>query len=736
MVRYNAATASGVDRPHKTDPVESELDVPSQQSTAGQNHGETTATEKDTPAAVTKILLSSEKTVRARKYVGRSRSSVKEHLLKESGSRIQSKISKALQAQEKVKARALRNSLVRRLYQTERRERTQSLMPDWRVILAQLRKYTSQNGEWLEEAVCILVPDSAAEKLFNSVDDNMWDITERYGSSVRLANRKSDMGQYNEFILSGPATAISKTAAEVVRIAPDSKVKAGPQALLSEGSPTTSSPASVDSESDLTRDVTPRLVRSERARTIPATRPENLPRPSEWTTHTFADYVTDLTSIKMPNHLHKLWYKKEEDHIKVVVGVLREIFSSPDCRSSLSRTAFNKAIANYVKMAHISDARAAFVLMEMMEVPMNPETFNIMLRGAAKQEDLHVFQLILRLMLRRGVMPNGGTWIAFLMANYNFGIKSHIVSAMKERGLLSHTPTLKGVCEQLISQEISASLDQAQSQEDFLHHMDASYGERWLTIDSGNRVLHALGARHLISRCWEFLQAMDARHIKPDQVSINTILNHCKQSQNIIGAIEIMACLPSLFHFVPDEHTYHALFELAWRSRSYNLVRVVWKYACLNAATTRRMRLRVRQSWLNAAEDSSTHSLQHDVWKLQAGPIITCNVHDHPTAHFPELHIEEPLIGLELDPSRASRKKIQLRGAVDKLLERDCQIFRHWAPTRPFGEMLMEAWERDCKWQEVRRDTGGTILGWKLERAIAVPLHSRRRHDPLVLEWK
>jgi hypothetical protein len=651
-------------------------------------------------------------------------------------SNFQKRIGKALKAQQRAKNRTLQNHTVRKVYQANRREAKQSWIPDWRVILADLRKNTPQNDEWLNKAVSISVPETAVEKLFHGVDDNMWDIGERHGLSVELATPDSATKIFNEFLLSGPARAISKAAAEVMQIAPESKLKTGPQVHPS--SKATASLPTVELDKGLNSSVDARLVRSERRTIAPAIRADKIPRPSQWTTQTFVDYVNALTDMHLPNHMHRLLYEKEEDHIQVTITILREVFTKPECRSSLSRAAFNKALDFLVKTNNIADARATFVLMEMMQIRMDPETFNILLRGTAKNEDLHNFQFILHLMLKRGILPNGKTWLAFLMANYDYGIKSHIVVAMKERGLLAHPSVFKGVCEQLIAQEVSHSLDRGQSQEEFLKHMDSRYECRWLTTDSGNRVLHALGSRWLISRCWKFLQVMDARCVKIDPVSINTILNHCKQAKNVVGAIEIIKRLQSFFPFVPDQTTYHALFELAWRSRSYNLARTIWKYACLNAATTRRMRLLVFGSLQNAANDAlKPDASQYEIWQQHVGLFVISNVSDHPVQ--PSI---DKLSELELEPTiprMLSKRPRQRHKVIQKLVDRDCEVYQRWRPTRPFGDMLEEAWERDQDWR-VRMSGEWAKLDWKLARAIAVPIHSsratRRHPDRIELEWK
>jgi pentatricopeptide repeat protein len=505
-----------------------------------------------------------------------------------------------------------------------------------------------------------------------------------------------------------------------MNIAPGSKIRRVVQEHLSPNPKPTALQLTEDSDDQDSRGLLIRFFKISSGGTVPVTRADKIPRPSKWTTHEFANYVEKLTSIHMPNHVHHLLYRKGEQHVKTVVGILREIFTDPECKSSLSRMAFKMALDYFVKTSNIADARAIFVLMDMMEIEMDPGIFNILLRGAAKNDDLHNFQLVLHLMLRRGISPNGRTWTAFLMANHDFRIKRYIMSEMKAKGLLAHPYIMRRVCQEFVIQEVNASVDLGLSQEDFLNHMDSQYGNNWLTADNGNRVLHALGARGLISRCWEFLQAMNNRSVRIESVSVNTVLNHCKQQTNISGAIEIMRLLPSLTEFEPDQFTYHTLFEMAWRARRYNIARVVWKYACLNAATTRRMRVLVTQSLIYAAQNPGPKSSEMQIWNQQAGLVITHGVFDHPSPNW-----DGPSYGQRfvLHPEKnVSRKEIF--EAASRHVERDFEVFNSWAPRQPFGDILVQALELDLRWHETRVRTGEEArFDWKIEEAIVVPLY-------------
>ena len=326
--------------------------------------------------------------------------------------------------------------------------------------------------------------------------------------------------------------------------------------------------------------------------------------------------------------------------------------------------------------------------------------------------------------------------------------------------------------------------------------MDSRYGPSWLTKSSGNKIIHALGARGLISRCWDFLFVMDSRFIKPNQVSINTILNHCKQSGNITGAIELIRSLPSSIEFIPDEMTYHTLFEMAWRKKSYNLAKVVWRYACLNAATTRSMRVRMIASLQNSKSICGPDQSQRQIFGHSAGQFISAIRHfpDHPVLAFQRefkntvgfevlespsevqnshyshtedtsgpnqsrssapsefggcrhLHDCEPLYS-ESDASTINSPTIRRsvtsvqpkppRGYL-KFISLECGVFQWWRPVRPLADMLVEAWELDQQWisgrgQEKQREI--RRIAWKLQNAITVPIQTEISSRRVVIEWK
>lgn len=661
-------------------------------------------------------------------------------------------VRKLYQSTQKVKDFEARKRADRISYQEDKRKETESWDPDWRVVLSDLSTHTPRSDKWLDRALKIIVPDEAVGKLMYGVDTNMWDIGARYGCLITLDSRNPQTGVQNSFLLSGSETGIKTTTLDLLRLVPDMSVIATPKSFA----PTGDNPVAIsavdeckalDNGSKELKGHAPvvRNIAIPIKRKVKKMRADRIPRPAEWTQRSFLDYVNDLCSIEMPNHLHRGLYTSGERHTSTVCNILQDIFQSPECASAVSRAAFGAALAYFVKTGQIKDVRRLFVRMELMNVMPDVETFNIMLRGAAGNEDIHNFRFLLHLMFRRGISPNAGTWLAFMLANPNVRIKLYILSEMRELGLLNQASIAPAVCEQLALFEINTSLDKGESQEGFLRRMDSRYGADWLNLTGGNQILHGLGSRGLISRCWEFLKTMEDRAVKPDVSSISTIIHHCRYSKNIDGAIEILRDLPRSVPPHLGQRVYHDLFGMACQAKAYNFARVVWRYACLTAFTTGKMRERVRASLL-AAEykpTEGTNALQR--WHQQMGYFVTG--HDGSRSCAPGTLIQDDVqravtanqsAKWSSDPANAGRPyTIALARQDNKSrLEEDLCAFEDWCYVRPFAEMLAEAWRLDLAWRSIEFEASKSneiteeveasrTLSWKLEHGISVPVAHR-----------
>jgi hypothetical protein len=652
--------------------------------------------------------------------------------------------------------------------------------PDWRAILSELSQHTQNTEKWLNKAVSISVSDHAAEQFVRGIDNHLWELSETYGCIIEMGPADLDNGgTRHDIVLSGSKTAITKTATHILRIAPQSEMELGASSLGWKGFYTTSfGYVNHDVIQASTSQVFPRFVGSNNPGVIKSTitRADKTAVPDQWTPWTFADYIASLTTTRIPNHLIRhLYRKKVRNPERKVFDVLHKLFEDPVHAPILSRTAFHMALMYSVKKNQLADMKRFLFRMDMMKIPMTTDTFNLVLRGVALKNDLHNFHFIIHLMLRRGISPNEETWTLFMSTVIDLRIKLYIFNQMKARGLVRKIRVMKKVVAQLVRYEIEASLDNDQSQDEFLEHMDSRYGERWLTLESGNKIIHRLGLRGMISRCFDFLLVMESRQPgMTDAVSVNTILKHLQEEKNLLGIIELLQKLPSSLGFVPDQRTYHIIFEMAWRYQCYNLAKLVYKYACLHSCTTRTMRRRVYESLFGTKMGawfirSNQPTLPYRIiFKQTAGCFITGAHHlnNHPVAIFRDKFKEEFGLGsrnkqflprFEILPAAGTKfsrddtyflKNRSMRvinwlgkeRGLRRYAKLDWGIFQYFRPTIPIQDLLLEAWELDQQWKSRHKENPHEDR-WKVlvvenDKQISVPLTSTAPHLPLNIEWK
>ncbi|KAI9746547.1 MAG: hypothetical protein M1818_000260 [Claussenomyces sp. TS43310] len=599
-------------------------------------------------------------------------------------------VSQIVRTARRSEARTASKTRFREKYQERARAKRETTIIDWRKLLRDLEMYTPvRSATWHDNALRIKVPNEKIGQFLFGLDDNIWKIKDRCGAHIELTNAWDDDRNSHALILSGPVTAVAKASAEIMQLSTKGRVDKPDSSTTSSHFNTRSPPKSTSIQGGKARSTSlVRHVRAERRLFLASPKKaEAIPRPSTWTTSSFGEYVLELVNTKVTGHLARFLYGPQETHQDVVMGILRELFEDKSMKAALSTSAFNEAITFFVKCNQMEDVRRLYVHMELQNLRMDTETYNIMLRGAAKTKDLYNFRFILNLMLKRGYKPNPRTWIAFLMALQGRKTKLHVLASMASRGLIYDTSVKKEVCEQLVLEEINGILDLEGDQAQFLAHMDERYGKDWLSVSSSNRVLTALSTRGLISACWDFMLAMRDRGIKLTTVTLHTVLHNCEQQRNMKGAVEIIHRASAIQTINLEHLTYETLFRTAWHHQLYIVAKVVWQYACLEAKTTYTMRKMLHDyialSRQVPASNASAAGLQKGkIWPL-VGKAAT------PNADTNETFVGLTPFGL---PVRGSRRRWD-RASPSNMVYNDLAVFKEWKATKRFGEALMEALE-------------------------------------------
>jgi pentatricopeptide repeat protein len=605
--------------------------------------------------------------------------------------------------------------------------------PDWREILHTLSLNTlMQSGTWHKDGLRILVPEAAIGRLLYGADDNIWSIKRRTGCDLEAMYLKDSTDKFRTLSLSGPATNIMEAAREISRIAPESLADDQKSSdLVPIASFKTWSPKQAPDQSSDPRSVIRVVPSRKRTSHVLPIAADKIPRPQQWTKESFADYITRITTTKGSNHLSKVVDSETKCHQETVRNIILSVVEDDACKDVLSTTAMNEAMAWLMARSQIRDVRILFTHMELRGVKMDTETFNIMLRGAAKFHDIHTFRFVLGLMLNRGLQPNVGTWLAFMRSVDDVQIKRYVLEGIKQKSLLQNVYSLRALCNELAKEEILSSLKHNQTLQDFLVHMDRKYGSEWLSVEAGNKILFHLGENGLIERALRFLDVMLAREVRPDAVTINTILTHCRNLEDPDAAIRTIRKVTPSMAWTPDDVTFQLLMSLAQRAKLYNTARVAWRYACLDACTTRWMRRWVQSTLIHAVgvPVSAANRHRYDGFGTAFGLPIDSSKHPanqkiHGSDTLPTTSEDE---GGSSCPATYSAKSTDLVKLSKELMRLDLRMFMDWKASTPLVDMLQRALELDGEIAGMLKENKHANLEDIVrERRIHVPVLKRR----------
>ncbi|KAI0997371.1 hypothetical protein K3495_g10813 [Podosphaera aphanis] len=301
-------------------------------------------------------------------------------------------------------------------------------------------------------------------------------------------------------------------------------------------------------------------------------------------------------------------------------------------------------------------------------------------------------------MIGANLIPNGKTWVAFLKAVPSREIKLQIYEKMKEKGLLSSPTTLQRVVDQLIEINLQSCLFNNQDHNAFIKLMNEKYGPKWLSIEAANKALAVLGKYCLTYRTFEFLDYMESQFQYPDTCSINTILNSCNMKPSPWTVIvELMSAAKFRNLVKPGKETCRILFRLAWKTRSFNMAKLVWRYACLSASTSVGARKQINRSLRRGLSLSGDSVGVGVTWNRVAGFVILGSVS---TPHPMELLLPPAQRPLSPSTSLPLRHRVNLPERFAKRIDLDLEISQEWRPSKPFGSMLWQAIERDIEWKK------------------------------------
>ncbi|KFX91171.1 hypothetical protein O988_07866 [Pseudogymnoascus sp. VKM F-3808] len=552
-------------------------------------------------------------------------------------------------------------------------------------VLQTLIRHTPKRVE--NTVLRITVPDTAVDSLLFGTGNNIMDIKFMTGCDIELL--EAEEGKPTRLLLlTGPPICISAAASHIFRIVPTAAPNSTNQAFTFSQYSTKSSNKDMGIPEDARgapQITTQYYLASGKIDDIPR-RADSIPKPKRLTERSLEFYIHSLTGIKMTSPLHKMLYRKHEDHVLIVTQRLLEVFAYDECMEVMSITALNEAVSFLAKYGKVAATREIFDRARKYGFPLTPETFNILLRGCAKTQNINTFSSLLGVMIHSGYRPNSGTWRAFMMVLQNPKAILHVFEAMRERGLFHEEGLLSDVCELLLPHEMIFCLNKNELVAPFVKHMTSRYGNGWLSVSGANKVLEELGKRGLLSECWSLVDYMVEQNVLPNAVSINTIFNHSTDAIDFQNNIEALDRVSARARFVADGTTYEILFKLAWRWRLYSTARVIWQRACLDACARFEMRKRVTNSLQAAFMFQNTTQVYFpgpspppgSLWDLTAGVYVVREMCPPSSQDG----------GQTSDKSSPVTQWKALHHAVE-IVKSELLIFKEWRPSGSLTKLLV-----------------------------------------------
>ena len=425
-----------------------------------------------------------------------------------------------------------------------------------------------------------------------------------------------------------------------------------------------------------------------------------IPTPPIWSKTSFVDYIEDLATATVSRSLHRQIYLDGVNHDETVARLLIRSLKDPCMSSYISTQACNIAFGFFYRHAMIPRVRSLFMYMEETNMVIPRETFNIMLRGAAAQSNIYGFTHILRLMVRRELRPDSGSWTALMTAVNSMDVRGRLLQLMFDRGLLETQNDKSFALSLAVRGELVKYLNQGQSLAYFLDSMDKKYGSLWISVSACNNMLDEIVERGLMREAYDLLELMSSRGLKPNNVTLNTILGQCLRLQDLGLAIQILKLFEDAFKVRPlaneqGQVGFDTLFQIAWRRRDLNCCRVIWRHACLRAAVKYRMQQLVMDSLL--CNTPGIPQTRQEYWKKTAGKIIA-NVEKgdlHVGGYrIAGANILTKLIGWE---KTGADRDLQLKLARH-IIDRDLAAARRHKPREKLLDDLEKARDIDVNW--------------------------------------
>lgn len=669
---------------------------------------------------------------------------------------------------ENIHVRRVPQSLVRKvqvkkLQETKRKElREKSFYAnDWRTPLMLLRKHTPEGKHnHVKQLARLEMPQGMRGFYPGNLFDLFLDIYLHTGCHVQISRGDDhEQNKFHALEMSGTAATIRMARHilnEAVQVESDENLNdRGAMGSYN----TTTTPVVQDK-------VMPRSVWS-----MPHTTAKdlsNVQEPNHWSFQSFATYAAELviaTPTPAPSRLMRpVNSEKKKPHFDLVTDRLMTLYTNPQSICWASMHATVQTLQYLIQHRKIPEVRRILELIESQSkstpnlrlVLANPSVFNLLLKSASEALDLHTYNFLLRMMTDRSVVPDVETWTSLLQLVQKVSPRNakHIITTMRQRQMLSSPVAKIGTANATSQKDVMDWLGRGESVFDFVAHYDKLWnGKEWLDTRACNQILLVLIETGNLQDVMPLIKELENRNKKPNLVTAHILIDAASSHRDLRFAINALEpIIGEAGHLQPDSRTFEKLAHLAFRTRAYNTLRVVWRYACLSGGVSRdflrkmqktlKASLRVRSDTIQNKIDKTLNVgvgvdnsilenqiSRHQRFKMFAA-IVAVNITEEinsaaPLASSPPTtptkDLNDPLTAVDSASSSTDSDRTTPSG-LHPTLAADLGAREFYLPGSPFVSALRRAIENDLRWKQDGYDKTAT-LEVLLAKAMSVKIY-------------
>ncbi|KAL4892115.1 hypothetical protein BDV59DRAFT_193964 [Aspergillus ambiguus] len=633
---------------------------------------------------------------------------------------------KALVAMKRLSVRDRRKLRYRVFLSKQLQERGVKNRPNqWAKIRDLLEQLQEDARVWTKKGTRqkeLLIPEETVALLAGVTDmamkENIWYVPVHNGCRVHVLHPRESEGQYRKVILSG-----SERVVELVgdRIMHARDLQAAGAPLVDIRKPRVPVFPSIDALKRKGHPVP--LVRGVwdfyTARGRPAkfdlilAASENLS-----TVREFAEHVEELTRSQALSY-KRVNGRPQAPHARRVAKAVVKLLLDDANRDLLSTAALNRALAFLCEHDFLRFAKMVFLRAEHIATV---DTFNILLKSAAKRQDAQFFRQYLLVMSRMNIRPDSYTWVAFLDCLVSPKAKANVLIYALQKGYLNQTGAVRSALQLTIQDTFLTHLESGKSVDSFFNMAIDTYGTNWFPPSLINQMFSVTVRLKDFQAMDRLLEICRQQGFSLNGSTINQIVLLFRS--DIFSALRYLWRCSDQPEKKLGKDAWERLFLVAFKGRHYNICRVLWRYACINEAVTYKMKQAVLSSLARNVARKKGKDIDN-VWRTSAGKIIVgvdLHLASYPQKSSvldcvpPEFH-ENPVSylasGFKADGEDRQR---QLRLAAT-LTQRDIEVGSWYRATRPLGIMLEAAAVMDREWKDAPRPTQ-----WLMQNAINVPV--------------